>query len=339
MAIDMLTNWRSLTAGINSFNTQPTFALKNIFKATERHASDVIDWEVWTRTSKLASFVNDTDNPVPSSKGTGVTYSVKIPKTANIKLFTAKELADYKRLQDAGYIQNPAQRLQAQAQFITDELQHEQLAVIRTREYMAMKLLVDGTLTAGNNTITMNYVTNKQTFTLASGSKWSDSGINPLDTIDNYKTMIMKRANAVPTICLLGSNAASYFKKNADVMKQLDTNNYRTGALDLTQGITEGSVVFLGVIRGIGFYEYVGTYDDGGTSIDIMNPNKICLLAPDDSFRMHHAPIIKTDGIYQDDIYIRVTEDPYGNWKSWTIEQKSLPIVHNKDLVISATVV
>jgi hypothetical protein len=339
MSIDMITNWRSLTAGINSFNSQPTFALHNIFKATENHASDIIDWEVWTRTAKLASFVSDTESPVPSSKGTGVTYSVKIPKTANLKLFTAKELADYKRLQDAGYIQNASQRLQAQAQFVTDELKYEQLAVMRTREYMAMKLLVDGTLTAGNNTITMNYVSNKQTFTLTSGNKWSDTGVNPLDTIDTYKSTIMKRSNAVPNICLLGSNASSYFKKNDTILKQLDANNYRTGALDLTQGITEGSVIFLGTIRGISFFEYVGTYDDGGTSTDIMNANKICLLATDGSFRMHHAPIIKTDGIFQDDIYVRVTEDPYGNWKSWTIEQKSLPIVHNKDLVISATVV
>lgn len=338
MAIDFLTNWRSLTAGINEFGQQPTFLTKNVFKSVEKHATDIIDWEVWSRAGKLASFVGDNDDPVPSSKGTGIVYTVKIPKTANIKHFTAKELAAFKKLGDVGYIGNNAQKLTAQTNYIKDELYAEQLAVMRTREYMMAKLLVDGTLTVGANTITMNYVANKQTFTLGTGQKWSDTGVNPLTTIDTYKRIIMKRANAVPNICLLGSAAAASFITNAEVLKALENNNYQTGALDLTQGITEGSVIYLKTIRGISFYEYAGVYDNGGTQTDIMDANKICLFATDDSFRLHKAPIEKTDGIFTDDIYVRTTEDPNGNWKAWTIEQKSLPIVHNKELVISSTV-
>jgi hypothetical protein len=338
MAIDFLTNWRSLTQGINDFGQQPTFLTKNVFKAVEPHASDVIDWEVWSRASKLASFVGDYDDPIPSSKGTGIVYTAKIPKTSNIKHFTAKELSTFKKLADAGYIGDVSQKLTAQANYVKDELYSEQLAVIRTREYMMAKLLVEGTLTIGTNSITMNYESNKQTFTLGAGLKWSDTGINPLTTIDTYKKTIMKRANAVPNICLLGSNAAASFVSNADVLKALDNNQYKTGALDLTQGMTEGSVIYLGTIRGISFYEYAGVYDDSGSQTDIMNANKICLLATDDSFRLHKAPIEKTDGVFTDDIYVRTTIDPNGNWKAWTIEQKSLPIVHNKNLVISSTV-
>lgn len=339
MSIDFINNSRSLTAGINAFETAPSFALKNIFKSVERHATDIIDWEEWSRSSKLASFVGDADEPVLSSKGTGKVYTVKIPKTSNMKLFTAKELATYKRLSEVGYVQNVQSRLTSQAQYIQDELKSEQLAVMRTREYLAMKLLVEGTVTVNGQLITMNYEANKQTFTLASGSKWTDTSVNPLTSLDTYKKTISKRSNATPNICIMGSTAAVAFLNNSLVMAALDTNNLRTGALDLTQGITEGSVNYLGHMRGMSFYEYIGTYDNAGSATDIMDPAKIVMLSTDDSFRLHHAPIEKVDGIFIDDIYVRTATDTYGNWKSWVIEQKSLPIVHNKSLVISATVV
>jgi len=339
MAIDFISNWRSLTTGINAFPPAPTFALKNIFKAVEKHASDLIDWEVWTRTSKLASFVSDVEDPVPSSKGTGTIYTVKIPKTSNIKMFTAAELERYKTLANAGYTSNVNDRLQAQANYIKDELQAEYLAVARTREYLAMTLLTKGTVTVGQNTISMNYESGKQTFTLDTTHKWNATGVNPMVAIDEYKRLIGKRANAVPNICILGEKAAKAFVSNADVRAELNANNFRTGVLDLTQGITDGSVIYLGTIRGMGFYEYLGNYDLSGTATDIMDTNSIVMLATDDSFRLHKAPIVKTDGVFQDDIYVRVAEDPYGNWKSWVIEQKSLPIVHNKNLVICSKVI
>lgn len=340
---------KSLTNAINKVKIHEPFMLNMFFPSStyETHVADKIDIEIRSNVNNLAQFVApDAEAKLISERSDRKVQTVTLPRTFEKKVFTAYELQKFKNLGNT-YVGTPQERAAASMGLISQEVAGLKERIYRRREQMACQALVEGKVSYNNDgynfEVNYGYVTNEQLVTLAAAKKWSATGVNPIDSIDEFQLALQQRNGMSADTMIVGSEVASLLKKNTDIMKQLDNLNYVAGRLDLTTKYgTSGR--YIGTLWGLKIYEYVQQYTDANKQLVDLFPKKNILLVANVSgaFRTHFGPAyrVSESGLVTltNDITVQSKIDDEKTMVTWSVEQKSLPTIHVPEAIISATV-
>lgn len=335
----------SLTEAVNLLPVAEPFVVKNIFKTVVPHDSDSILYEEYAGSEDVAQFVGRNEpNPKSVDKGTRVAKSFQLPRTYESKLFTAQELA---MINAVGQIFSDANiRMEEQNKYIARELEQLKSRVIRRREQMACEALATGKIIVTQDNLEMTYdfgfEANKQLVTLSAQKLWSAATSNPVNDVREWRRLIAKRSGVNVRNILLGTAAAEAFLKNEAVMKALDANNFRIGAVDINADVT-GSVGYLGRVAGIDVWEYSQQYVKNGEAFDMIPTDRAIAVGESNNFRLHYGAAFRiNNGVAApiiSEFYLEAEKIGENKAVQWNLEQKSLPVIHDKGCVISAKVV
>lgn len=336
---------RSLTESINKVKYVNPFVLDKVFSYKRTWATDKIDVEIVTGSSKMAQFVGANEpKPKNIAKLTRETKTVTLPRTFESKLFTANELMAFNAV---GALYDQSQKLAFQKEMIALNLQELKERVLRRREQMAVEALCTGkiSVTQSNTAweIDYGYVDTEQLVTLSGTDLFTNSASKPVTKLRQYQKLIQRRSGVAPSIALLGSSAAEAFTGNAEVQKALNTLNYKVGQMDLTVPPVDGAF-YIGRIGGVEFWEYTQQYvDDSGNAVDMLTADRMVLVAPSSSFRLHIGPAYRIVNqlpvAIQSELFLEVDDESDSRGLQWNCEQKSLPTIHDPGAVMSIKVV
>jgi len=335
----------SLTEAVNLLKVPEPFVLKNIFKTIVPNDTDTILFEEYSGSDEIAQFVH-LDDPSPTSvkKTTRKAKSFQLPRTFENKVFTPQELSKINAIGQIFADENV--RLEEQQKAVARELEELKNRVIRRREQMACAAIATGKITVSQGNIDFEYdfdfEATKQLVTYTSTALWTNAASSPIANINEWKKKIAKRSGVAVRHILLGTSAAEAFLKHAEIQKALDTNNYKMGQLDLTNDAT-GSATLLGRIAGVNIWEYSQQYTAGGSSQEMIAVDRAIAVGDSPHFKLHYGPAYRIEnGVAVpiiSDMYLEVDPSSDNRGLQWNLEQKSLPVVHDKGCVISVKVV
>ncbi len=348
MSMTSLLSARTLTQAINKTKVIEPFFLNNVFKNKQYVKTKSIDIETITNNTRLARYVNDHEKAIPISK-TGRAYNtVKLPRTYEMKFFGLDEIENYKAL---GAVYGDAaisDRNREAATWVAQELQDLKERAIRRDEMIAAQALFTGGISIVQDNIewSVDYGFEEDThlIELTGDDKWNDAdNTTILEQLRQYKMLIKKRCGTVPRIVVLGSNAATSFLSNAEVLKLLDNQNYRAGAVDLTRD-PEANGMYLGSILNMQIFEYNQQYENASSvDTDMIDSNKMLMYADSNSFRQYHGAIYRLINgnltMVSNDMFVESRSNDDQTAIEWRVEHKALPVIHDPDCLICATVV
>jgi hypothetical protein len=340
--IDLL-EWRSLTAAINKAQTPESFVLDRVFRTRQQHLSNKVDIEIYDADSeKLAQFAKPEEMAVVVNKRNRRLQTITIPETREKKYFSAQELGTA-RVSVADGMYNPASG--DLVNYRNDVLARETAAlrnrIIRRMEQLACAALQGNVTVSQPNlefSLDFGYQNGRQLVALAGTSKWDQTGADIIEDLLSWDSTITERTSMGASMVVLGSNAARYLRSNDKVIKRLDSINYRNGVVDLTQSASRAGR-FLGTLNNLPLFEYNQKYADAtGTVRDMVNPNSVIVVSESDTFRLHLGAMYREEGVITQQFFARTRseKDPDGLWLE--LASAFLPVTHDPDCVICATV-
>ncbi|MBL7998266.1 MAG: major capsid protein [Candidatus Kapabacteria bacterium] len=217
------------------------------------------------------------------------------------------------------------------------EMQFDLRSMIENRiELMIAQLLYGSMDVSGDN---VNYkidlgmpTANKPVKT--GTARWGQSAAQIAKDIRAWKRVISSATGYSANVMLLGSEAADAFLDDASVMKQLNNNNYRAGALTI-EGLD-----YLGRYAGLDVYERSEQYIVPGTSdaAAFIDPKSAILHATASEKRMHWGSVFDNDAVSLMPFFSKEkpSDDPSGV-NVW-VKSSPLPVFVDVEATVSATV-
>lgn len=171
---------------------------------------------------------------------------------------------------------------------IGDILRVHRQTIDRREEWMAARAIIDGKLTLEGPDYPTRLVDFQRaanhTVTLASGSRWGDSGVKPMADIQTWVDRVRRAQFGGPVNRLtVGAEVLPVLLADADVQKQLDTQ-LRGSNADLNTGLRSGEYVeYIGRL-GPNLELWVNSdfYEDPttGTATPFLDPKTVTLTGP-----------------------------------------------------------
>lgn len=294
----------TLMGVMREFAPVPNYWLDLCFGSTLNFTDEFIDFEKITENRKLAPLVVPTAQGKPmyskASKVQRFRPAYVKPKDAVVPSRLIRRLPGELM---ANMPMDPAQRHQA---VVADILRTHREGIERRMEWMAARAIIDGRVTLSDEDYPEQVVDfgreNNHTVTLGVGSRWGDSGVDILGDIMAWRTRVRKaRFGGVTNRLTVGADVWEVMRKNADILKQLDTQVRGTNA-NFISGLREGlEVERVGVLNGsLEVYVYSDYYHNGaGSTVDFMSPKDIVLTGPNVQGVRAFAAILDTDANYQ----------------------------------------
>ena len=342
MAVNLF-DWRSLTDLVNKQQSPEAFVADTIFGRSQDHLSDKVDLEIISGSKRVAEYINRGEAARVVNKRARVAKTVKLPELALSQFFSPQELFMQK---DAGglgspYASNAGQLNDYRNRRLAESAQELKDRISRARELMACQALQGKITVAQDNLefeVDFGYVTNTHLVTLAGAAKWDTGTAKMLDDIRKYRRQTMNLCGFPADKCIIGTGAAEKLLADATIQKILDTNNFRTGTVDLN-GPQGKAATRIGMIAGIEFWEYNQQYQDtAGADADFINPkNAIFVASQCPHFRTHWGPVFREDGIHTEHFYGRTftVKNPDGTYQE--VASSFLTAVHDPDAVVCVT--
>lgn len=159
-------------------------------------------------------------------------------------------------------------------------------SIQRRWEIMAASAVLNGSVVvSGDNypsqTVDFNRAAG-HTITLGAGSRWGDSGVDPLANIGAWSTTVHRASAFAPTLCIMGTTAWTAFSAAQSVKDALDANSRGTERLMLNTLPTDGTgLQYKGSDGSRQYWVYSDFYQDAdGNATDIMDPRDVLLANP-----------------------------------------------------------
>lgn len=267
-----------LTRAINSLVATPSHLLDTYFPMVQTESTDEIHFDIISKTRRLAPFVSPVvAGKIVDSQG----YVTKTFKPAYLKPKTPFDPnRPLKRIpgEQIGGMLSPDQRLQY---LVAQQLLDHKDMVRRRMEVMASEALRTGKVTVtGDNypTVVLDFGRDAAlTKVLTAGTKWSDSGISPLNNLQDWSQLVLQKSGAMPIDVTLDIDAWKVFRSDADVAKRLDLRNAVGATLSLGAQIKEGAV-YMGTVDNFNIWVYSGWYlDDAGAEQPILPSGSVVM--------------------------------------------------------------
>lgn len=169
---------------------------------------------------------------------------------------------------------------------------------------------------------------------LANDKKWGTSGAKITTNIKAWKRLISQATGYSANVMLLGTAASDAFTSDADVIKNLNANNFRAGVLSI-----EG-LEYLGRYMGLDVYErseqFINPID--GEKKEFINPNSCIIHATASEKRMYWGSVFDEDQTSLMPFFSKEkpSDDPSGV-TVW-VKSSPLPVFIDVEATVNATV-
>lgn len=251
-----------LTRIVQDLRLPQTGLLNRYFPSVSLNDTEEIYFDVDNKPRRISPFVSPlVGGKVVRSRG----FQTNTFKPAYVKdkrVFTANRAIKRVMGETVGTAAlSPDQRMQV---LLAQDLQ-DQLEMLRRRmEWMACQVLYNGSVTVSGD----DYPTSNVDFGRAAGqtivktnpNRWSDSGINPLNDLQDWSDLMVKSVGVALTDVVMTVDVWKVFRANAEVAKRLDRmRGNSTMQQDASMG--EG-LISMGSVDGFNFFVYSSWYVD-----------------------------------------------------------------------------
>lgn len=271
----------TLNAIVADLRVPQTGLLDRYFPGVSLEHTEEIYFDVDTKPRRIAPFVSPlVAGQVVRSRG----FQASTFKPAYVKdkrVFTPTR--GIKRImgERVGSTQfSPDQRMQL---LVAQDLQ-DQLEMVRRRlEWMAAQACFAGAVTVvGDNypSVTVDFGRAAgHTVVKTTGNKWGDSGINPLDDLQNWSDTMVKTAGVAITDVVMTVDAWKVFRANSEVKSRLD--RWRGNSTMQQDAHSGEGLIFQGMVDNFAIYTYSGWYVDptSGTETAMLPAGTVLCLS------------------------------------------------------------
>jgi len=275
---------------------RPVMSFSDFFFSREiTHDTDILDIDKIVGKRKMANFSDPARESILVKNNGFTTQTIKLPYIKEKKITTALDLMN----RDAGSTiydkpLSPAMRASIKLARDFEELRDR---VLRRIEWMAVKSILDGTLTLTGDGVnqTVDFLkSGTHHAALTGATQWDQTTATVEANIKSWCRTIQRDSGILPTTCVHGYTSAQTFMDNAEVKSKLDNRRMELGKIE-PQYIPEG-MSYIGRFAGLDHYEYVATYtNDSDAEIDIFDPKKLVIGSPTAICEKHFGAIRDLD--------------------------------------------
>ncbi len=282
MTIDIF-NTHVLSKVVERLDRPSSFLLDAFFGQEQTEDSEEIHFDIDKSKPRLTPFVSPlVAGKVVDDEG----FTTKSFKPAYVK---DKRRFDpqrpFKRSigEKIGGTLNPQQRLEANInRTLTRQLEN----LTRREEVMASEALRTGKVTVSGDeypTVVVDFQRDASlTVALTTTSRWGETGVNPLDNLEDWVAKIQEKSGAVGRTVIMDALAWRLFKADAKVEKLLDIRRLRDTA-DLALGpiaFGQGNELarYVGTIGDLDFWVYNDRYVDDNDTVQKVLPDYTVIL-------------------------------------------------------------
>lgn len=271
MALQDLLETRTLIATINHENLDvpKMFFINEFFGEPVSTEEDTVDIYRIVGDKGLASFRHSgQESKVVGDKGNEYIGTYKYPYIAEKMIIEARDL---RKLQEASsiYRTQPKTLAEKEQELVDRYIRRLRTRIDRREEWMASKMLQTGIVTYSNDSVAFKIdlqIDSTYLPVLSGTSRWGQSAADIPGNLETWTAAINSATGGFGGRVILGSTAATLFKRDEIVREDLKAINVRAGAIVLNGTQTEGARD-LGNYNGFTFETYQETYlaDDGST--------------------------------------------------------------------------
>lgn len=255
-----------------------SFILNTYFPFLQTFDTEEIHFDVMIHGRTLAPFVSPVvEGKIVQEKGI-TTNSMKPayvkPKTPLI----AGEAIKRRAGEQIGGALSPQER---QLQRIGRTIEEHINMISRRKEVMAAEVMRTGTLLIEGEKYPQQLLNfgrdSELTQTLTLTARWGETGVNPLDDLQNWALLVLKKSGTQPTTVTMDVDAWRLFIASSDVKSQLDTRHVTNNAIEnKIHSVTGG--IYQGRIGGFDFYTYADFYQDDAGVLQPVLPSYTVLM-------------------------------------------------------------
>lgn len=252
---------------------------------------DIIVSELPAKGRKLAPFVLPTEQGKPIAEFKGET--MKAVRPPYIKPKDAVRAVDASNPHPDEVFNGPLTPAERHARRVGEVQDQHKRAIDMQIAYMCAKAVIDGALTvkyqrdqgAAHPEVTINFGRASNQTVVLSADYWDDVDTPILDDVETWANRMRAAAyGQFPTLMLVGAQVVPLFKKNKQVLAEMDLNR-KGGTAEVPTGITlfaDGTATRIGTLgSGIEVYGYRDYVENAnGGLVDLLGPKDILLLAP-----------------------------------------------------------
>jgi len=289
------------------------FLINHFFPNVQTEESNEIHFDVIKKTRRLAPFVSPVvAGQIMESQG----FETKTFEPAYIK---DKRVFDstrpLKRLSGESIGGSFAPNLRIE-RLLVNEIADQINMVDRRLEVMAAEALRTGALTiTGKKYPTQNVNFGRDpelTITLAGAALWSDPASNPLDDLQDWSELVLKKSGVSAHSVVMSVDVWKIFRSHPTISAELDRMRSSSTMNSNAQNIEGGELK--GEIHGFNIYVYTGWYiDDAGIEQSILPAGTVLLSSPKMDGVRAFGSILDFESNYRALPYFPkswVTEDP-----------------------------
>jgi len=330
---------------VRSLEEPSTFLRDLYFRRVQTSDSEDIHFDIEKNARRITPFVHPTQaGKVVQNQG----YQTKTFKPAYAKdkrRFDPKKPLSRMMGEAIGGSMTAMQRREA-ALTLALEDQLEMLA--RREEAMGSEALRLGQVTVtGENypTVVVDFQRDAAlTITLAGAARWGQSGVEPLDNLEDWADLVHQKSGATANVVTMDPLAARLFKSNAKVQTFLDTRRGSQSVLELAPrlaGQANMKARFLGTMGDLEFWSYQERYlDENGVEQKMMPDNTVILGDPMEAMGAKAYGVIQDEeASYESDRFFAkswLEKDPALRWL--LLQAAPLAVMLRPNATLSATV-
>lgn len=223
------------------------------------------------------------------------------------------------------------------------ELENQINLLVRRQEWMATQALLTATITVtgeGYPTKVVDFGRDAAlTVPLSSPNCWSDSGINPLNDLQDWSLLVLQKSGTSPVDVVMTTDVWKVFRENSFVKARWNTLNEFRAPLDMG-AVSQTGGTLKGNIDGFNIYVYADWYiDDNGTEQPMLPTGTVLLLSPQvDGVRAYGAIRDEEAGYQPVPYYAKswVEKDP--SVRYLLMQSAPLVVPYRPDASLAATV-
>lgn len=279
---------------VESLKRPQTTLLSAFFPQIETSDDETIYFDVANKKRRIAPFVS------PLVAGRVIADEGYVTKTFRPAYIKDKRVHDpnkaLKRMagETIGGSMTPVNRAQANLAISTaDQLD----MLMRRKEVMASEVLRTGKCVIsgeGYPSVEVDFGRNaSHTVTLAGAARWGESGVKPLENIEDWSLTILQNSGATIRNVVMDTAAWRLFRADSQVEKFLNTRplSATEEAVSLARFATPG-LSYQGAIGQLRFWVYSDWYvNDAGSEVPILPANTVLMVSEDLDGVQHHGAI------------------------------------------------
>jgi len=254
---------RTMLAAIERFLPAYSFLRDTFFAGTQVEKNEHMDFDYRKGKRKMAPFVAPLIGEKVMDRQGYETRTIRFPKIAPARALTLKDLQHRLPGEEVYGGWTPQERAM---QLLASDMRELTEYIDRREEWMAAQLLFTGKITIDveGASQSVNY---DFTNTYEPPVKWDTLGSDPIADLKNARLAVIQKTGIAPDTCVMATDVADAYARNASVIQFHDILNYFIGQYQ--PDIQSPAVTFIERIQKLALDVY--TYDDW--FVDYIDPD------------------------------------------------------------------